>query len=195
MSGPGRPRSSSAREAILDAVVDLIAEHGATSTVSMDSVAARSGASKATIYRHWSSKEEVIAAAVGCIKPPPECVLPHVSVRDDLIRFGRSFRSGLSDRELRVIRSIALEVPSNADLRKHRRRFMALRREAGRALFRYWVNAGELREDLDVDVAAAMFVGPLLMVTVYQHELGLNRRRLVERLADHVLQGIRARRT
>ncbi|MBM0127395.1 TetR-like C-terminal domain-containing protein [Pimelobacter simplex] len=87
-------------------------------------------------------------------------MLPHRSARDDLVRLGRSIRSGLTDRERRVLRSIALEVPANADLGKHRQRFMALRREAGRALFRYWVDAGELREDLDVDVAAAMFLSP-----------------------------------
>ena len=52
----GRPRSETSRAAILAAARELLAEQD-LSTISMDAVAVRAGASKATIYRWWPSKE------------------------------------------------------------------------------------------------------------------------------------------
>src|ERR1700674_4545770 len=52
----GRPRSESSQRAILRAADELLLEHG-LSSISMDAVAERAGASKATIYRWWPSKE------------------------------------------------------------------------------------------------------------------------------------------
>src|SRR3982074_3148364 len=51
----GRPRSERSRKAILEAAFTLLLEHG-LNAVSMDAVAERAGASKATIYRWWPSK-------------------------------------------------------------------------------------------------------------------------------------------
>lgn len=63
--GPGRPRSEVREQAILDAALDLVMEVGYDG-LSMDALAERARASKATIYRHWSGKAEVVAAAVRC---------------------------------------------------------------------------------------------------------------------------------
>ena len=52
----GRPRSESSRQAILAAASELLLDRG-LNAVSMDAVAERAGASKATIYRWWPSKE------------------------------------------------------------------------------------------------------------------------------------------
>jgi AcrR family transcriptional regulator len=188
----GRPRSSAVSKAILDAVLDLIAEHGSIGAVSVDAVAARSGASKATIYRRWASKEELVAAAVDSLKSPPDLVLPHESVRDDLVRLGRSVRTDLTEQEKGVLRCVSMEAHTNPELGKQHDRFMARRREATRAVFEYWVERGALREDLDTRLAAAMFVSPILMTKVYGHFQGLKQSRLVEDLVDHLLAGIQA---
>lgn len=52
---PGRPRDARADEAILDAAVEVLAEHG-PSRFTIEAVAARAGVGKATIYRRWSSR-------------------------------------------------------------------------------------------------------------------------------------------
>jgi AcrR family transcriptional regulator len=62
------------REAICEAVYELLGEVG-YDNMSMDAVAARARASKATIYRAWPSKPElVMAAVVNClgrtVEPP-----------------------------------------------------------------------------------------------------------------------------
>ena len=56
----GRPRSVEADAAILDATLELIDETGLTG-LSVESVAARAGVGKATIYRRWPSKEALVA--------------------------------------------------------------------------------------------------------------------------------------
>jgi TetR/AcrR family transcriptional repressor of mexJK operon len=63
MLKPCSNRSSAKREAILDAAQECFLEHGFSST-SMDMVAARAGVSKATIYAHFQSKDELFGAII-----------------------------------------------------------------------------------------------------------------------------------
>lgn len=186
----GRPRSEAVSAAILEAALELLAEHGSIAALSMDAVAARSGASKATIYRRWSSKEELVAAAVDTLKSTSSLELPHESVRDDLVRLGKSVPTALSETDKRILRSIMFEAGSNPEFRKHQERYLSRRREAGRELFRYWVERGELREDIDVALAAAMFINTVLMIMVYDHYPDLRSEDVVERIVDHLLAGI-----
>jgi AcrR family transcriptional regulator len=66
----GRPsgaRAAARRQAILDAALGLLMEVG-YDRLSMDALAERARAGKATIYRHWSGKAEVVAEAIRCRK-------------------------------------------------------------------------------------------------------------------------------
>src|ERR1700693_6283188 len=80
---PRPPRSQQTEQAIIEATLDLFAEQGFEG-VCVEAVAARAGVGKATIYRRWPNKEELLLAALGSMKSPiPE---PQgVSVRDDLV--------------------------------------------------------------------------------------------------------------
>src|SRR5947199_5105978 len=81
---PGRPRSARADEAIIEAVLDLLADGTLAEEISIEAVAARAGVGKATIYRRWSNKEALLVDAVATIKgEPPK--LAGASVRDDLV--------------------------------------------------------------------------------------------------------------
>src|SRR5215831_1536313 len=81
----GRPRSEQAEQAIIEATLDLFAEQGFEG-VCVEAVAARAGVGKATIYRRWPNKEELLLAALGSMKSPiPEP--KGVSVHDDLVAF------------------------------------------------------------------------------------------------------------
>lgn len=59
-----RPLDPTRDARILDAVLELIAESGYVS-MTIDAVAARSGTSKATIYRRWRNKREIAVAAMA----------------------------------------------------------------------------------------------------------------------------------
>ena len=62
---PGRPRSTEADEAILEAAVDLFAECGFDG-LTVEGVAARANVGKATIYRRYPCKVDLVIAASRC---------------------------------------------------------------------------------------------------------------------------------
>jgi AcrR family transcriptional regulator len=80
----GRPRDAGADELILTATVELLND-GGIAGLSMDQVARRAGVSKATIYRRWVSKEELVLAALSA---QPTLDVPDTgSVRGDLLAY------------------------------------------------------------------------------------------------------------
>ncbi|MGV0813553.1 TetR/AcrR family transcriptional regulator [Mycolicibacterium boenickei] len=61
--GRGRPRDAGADRAILQAALEAFIERGVEGA-SIEQIAKRAGVGKPTIYRRWSTKEELIAAAM-----------------------------------------------------------------------------------------------------------------------------------
>ncbi|MBH8573025.1 TetR/AcrR family transcriptional regulator [Nostocaceae cyanobacterium CENA369] len=70
---PGRPRSIESHQAILQATIDLLIEVG-VANISVDAIATRAGVGKTTIYRRYSSKEELLADAIESLRQ--EVVIP-----------------------------------------------------------------------------------------------------------------------
>ncbi len=64
---PTGARAEAREQAILDAALELLMEVG-YDRLSMDALAERARAGKATIYRHWSGKAQVVAEAVRRLK-------------------------------------------------------------------------------------------------------------------------------
>lgn len=60
----GRPRDARVEEAILAAATELIEQHGTAGLV-VEEVARRAGVSKATIYRRWRRREELVLAVAA----------------------------------------------------------------------------------------------------------------------------------
>lgn len=58
----GRPRSEQAREAVLQAVDDLLLDVG-YAAMTMKGIAAKAGVSRMTVYRWWSTKAEILLEA------------------------------------------------------------------------------------------------------------------------------------
>jgi AcrR family transcriptional regulator len=84
---PGRPRDARATPAILAATLQVVADEGFAG-FSVDKVAAQAGVGKATIYRRWPSKEDLIHEAFGQVVndlPKPDTG----TLRGDLIAFAR----------------------------------------------------------------------------------------------------------
>lgn len=186
----GRPRSAEASRAIIDAALDLVAEAGSIGAVSIEAIASRSGTSKATIYRRWGSKEELVVAAVESLKAPPAYALPHDSLRDDLIRMCRAVRTDVTPRERRIIKCLMVESDANPELRRQRERLLGPRRKAGAETFRYWAARDALRADVDPELGAALLISPILTIMIYGHYPELQTPRLIEEVVDTLLTGI-----
>ena len=159
---PGRPRSERAEQAILAAVIEALGEHGIDG-VSCEDVAARAGVGKATLYRRWTGKEDLLIAAFASVRAPfPE--LRGESVRADLIallsviaadsddpRFTQRFSllHGAGDRYPRL-------------LARYREEIVEPRRELIRTVLRRGMENGELRPDIDVEITMLLLTGAMM---------------------------------
>ncbi|HEX2145369.1 MAG TPA: TetR/AcrR family transcriptional regulator [Glycomyces sp.] len=185
----GRPRSEAVSQSILEAALDLIAERENITDVSVEGVAERSGVSKASIYRRWSSKEELIAAAMESIKAPLPLTMPRTSLRDDLVHIGHSMTRTFGPRDMKVVKCMMLAV-KDPEYLKHHDRLVEQRRKFVRDTFAYWVERGELNPDVDLHLAVAMFVSPLLTIYVYGQYADLQGHDTVERFVETLLRGL-----
>src|SRR3954452_848903 len=82
----GRPRSESARIAVLHAVDDLLGEVG-YAAMTMKGIAERAGVGRQTVYRWWSTKAEILLE--GCLTDAREelAVPPHPTPAGDLLAY------------------------------------------------------------------------------------------------------------
>ena len=81
---PGRPRDESARQRILDAALELLQEESFPQ-VTVESIAARAGVGKATVYRWWPNKAAVMIEAFREVVGP-EVPFPDSGCLEDDIR-------------------------------------------------------------------------------------------------------------
>jgi len=158
---PGRPRSARSEQAIIDAVLEMIAEGDALETLSIESIAARAGVGKATIYRHWSSKAEVAVEAFRAFIPPLDD--PDTgSFTDDVRSVVHQIVDGLSNSPLAgILPSLVEAAERDAEVERLFKEFGSGRRAVLRGILSRAAQRGELRDGLDPDVAIDLLVGPI----------------------------------
>ena len=114
---PTGPRAEAREQAILDAALELLREVG-YDRLSMDALAERAHAGKATIYRHWSGKAQVVAAAVRCMKGPAASQpFPSTgSLRGDLLAALDQISCSTSEVDAAVIAGVTSAMRSDPEL-------------------------------------------------------------------------------
>jgi AcrR family transcriptional regulator len=80
---PGRPRSTEAHQAILNATLELFADEG-FDAMSIEAIAERAGVGKTTIYRRWDSKEDLMLDAARSLQAEFP-IVDTGNLRDDMI--------------------------------------------------------------------------------------------------------------
>jgi AcrR family transcriptional regulator len=189
--GPGRPRSARADEAIIDAVLDLVAEGQSAETISIEAVAARAGVGKATIYRRWPNKEALLVDAVGSIKGGVPAIRGE-SVRDDLIALLGRVGQSQDGRSSKIMSCLLPEIQRSMSLHECYQQVIEPRRQVMREVLRRGVRTGELRADLDVELALALLSGPVLVQALLRWNPAIPNEGLPARVVDAVLTGIGA---
>lgn len=114
----GRKRDHTRDDDILDATLEVLAEVG-YGGLTMDVVAARAAAGKATIYRRWSSKEELILDAVAHMKSKQVDLdrLPDTgTLRSDLLGLFKPQSIEESERKLNVMTGLASMLSAHQGL-------------------------------------------------------------------------------
>jgi AcrR family transcriptional regulator len=185
----GRPRSETARLAILEAAAELALDRG-LAAVSMDAVAERAGVSKATIYRWWPTKETLALDTLyhewAGVPQPKDTG----SLREDLQSLLRPWAKEAVRRPYsRVIAALIATAQNDSEFgRQYRERFVEPRREAGRTIFRRAVTRGEIPPDTDIEVALDLLYGPVYHRLLHGHAPLTDR--FVRDVVDTTLRGI-----
>ncbi|MFD7734745.1 TetR/AcrR family transcriptional regulator [Kitasatospora phosalacinea] len=127
--GPVRDETRDAR--IIDAVLDLIVENG-YADLTMAAVSARAGVAKATVYRRWSSREDLVADALESLMlpPVPAEVTAAATLREDLIAVLTQSSACLQPRGRRFSAVLAAATGSHPQITDTlRERYIAGQRE------------------------------------------------------------------
>lgn len=184
----GRPRSEEAHQAILDATLELLVEVG-FSALTVEGIANRAGVGKATIYRRWTSKMPLIVEAFGQLPGFEDC---------DTGNLASDLKQMLT-RYLEVFNATALSavLPSLAGERFHNPELSGLfepvsmsRRRPLITAFERARNRGEIPEDIDLELAADLVVGPIAVTLFFKG--GKLNPDMVAPMVDQALRGLRA---
>lgn len=155
----GRKRDLSRDPEILEAALDVLAETG-FERMTIDEVATRARAGKATLYRRWPSKSELVIDAVACMKRGVYDLsdLPDTgTLRGDLVAMIKEPSIADAQRKMQVMAGIVSMLsrsPELADVAEEA--LVAPRREANRILIERAIARGEVTDAIDVDLISTV---------------------------------------
>lgn len=159
---PGRPRDERADRAIIAATLEIFADEG-YHALSVEAVAARAEVGKATIYRRWQGKRQLVIDALATLNDD----LPEFtgSTRERLLQAMQHMANKDADSLAgRIMPRMMAYSVSHPDLyAEYFDRVIVPRRRRLRAVLVEGVESGELRADLDIDTAVLSVVGPILL--------------------------------
>jgi AcrR family transcriptional regulator len=157
-----RTLSAAAHDKALEAAIELIADRGIDAT-RVDAIAQASGVSKATLYKHWKNRDELLLDAIGRVSEQYP-VFDSGDTRADLIAFlSYLVQRKRSERTARMWPRIIAHGCLNSEFaRLLRQRFTGPARERFIELLKRGIVRGDLPRDLDLDFARDMLIGPIM---------------------------------
>jgi|SRR4051812_21486563 AcrR family transcriptional regulator len=155
-------RSERARQAVLEAVDDLLVERGFAG-VTIEGIAARAGVAKQTIYRWWPSKVDILMDAfvddmAQHLTPPDQGDLGS-ELRTHLSRLANFLTRTDPGAVFRALAGQAQHDPEMAA--RFRADCLSRQRTLDSLPLRRAVERGELPADTDLDLAVDQLVGPI----------------------------------
>ena len=190
-SGPGRPRSPEADEAILRAATELLDEVG-MERLTIEGVAQRAGVAKTTVYRRWKDKHSLLAAALDAHRPPIE--MPDTgSLAGDLTElFRRVEESGALARTSQTLWLLVVTYTEHDEFREvYWRQFVEPRRAGFTEIITRAQVRGEARSDLDLEILVDVLAGAIFYQLLRPGDESLSERmeRVVELLRPALVGG------
>ena len=181
----GRPPNLAARRAALRAAHELFEERGLPG-VTMEAVAARSGVSKPTLYRHWPNAYAITMAALlehaggdqdagaapGAEPPPID------GLRRSLMRFITMFSTDKGRQMASMLAGMEMDSELAKVFRSH---FLLKGRDDGVAILREAQAQGALPPHVDIEALGDMLYGAIF------YRLLLGRRRIDGQFVDELI--------
>ena len=188
----GRGRSVKVDAAIVSSTLAVIADHGIEG-FSVEEVALRAEVGKATIYRRYADRQELISSALETLNDD----LPSINRKGsainaliEMLEWVRTSRTSGGD----LLPRILAQTKSNPELFEVcHDRVIHPRWERFHQVLKLGVERGELRADLDIDIACTMLLSPVLMFNMMQrHQDQPAPKDFVARLVRHAVTGMAA---
>lgn len=158
-----RPRVEGDREQeILDACLEVLADVG-YDRLTMDAVATRAKASKATLYRRWDSKAGLVLDAFTSVKGPLPEAPDTGTLRDDLIAL-HCGHGGLQDpHQLAIFTAVLTALGRDPEFAEQfRREFLGPRLALTLSLYERARDRGEIRDEVNLELVAPSLVGVVM---------------------------------
>ena len=155
----GRRRDHTRDADILEAALDVLAETGYDG-MTMDMVAARAKAGKATVYRRWPSKGELVVEAIACMKKSAIDYdnLPDTgTLRGDLVAMIRPHTIEDGERKLQIMAGLTSMLAHDPDLVDAvTAAIVDPRASVNRIFINRAIERGEIPADTDVETLAVL---------------------------------------
>lgn len=156
---PGRPRSTEADAAILDATIELFAEVGLEG-LTIEGVAALAGVGKGTIYRRYPNKLDLVVSAVRCYARAGEPAPDTGSTRGDVRVLVDDFAFVLTDTPVgRLVPNLMVARGRVPELDLAHAEIAGEARARSASVVRRAVERGDFRADVDADLVVDAFAG------------------------------------
>lgn len=155
----GRPRDPEAAHRIKAAAADLLLERG-FERVTVDDVAERARVGKATVYRRWPSKDDLVYDALADLLDVEVPAPDTGSITGDLTRMYADLIDFLgTPRGVRFLRLAATESGRDPRIGALYRQAIAQRIDLTRKCFEGAIERGEIRPDTDIAAVAERVLG------------------------------------
>ncbi len=158
------PRIERTRKAVLDAATDLLVE-GGPQALTMDAVVARSGVAKSTLYRHWDTRDALVASVFEVCAPAVEMPDDVATCEQGLRALAGSLADAMSEehwnRLAPALILLSRELPELADLDSEMKQHQ---HQATERVLQMGVDEGVLHPSVldDVDRTITLLAGPII---------------------------------
>jgi AcrR family transcriptional regulator len=183
---PGRPRDEKVSSAITDAALRQLAELG-YANVTMESVATEAGVARATVYRRYRDKADLITAAIADNSDAHRRTRADADPRAALVAYLTEFDERFAEPCLEVVGTLIGVHGDPVGMSLHRERVVVPRMGYVRELLEDARRQGLLGPDADVDLAVQMLSGSVFARRIAGMD---SSPRWAERAVDTVLSGM-----
>lgn len=164
----GRPRSQTARKAILEAAYQILMNEG-IGRLTVERVASETGVGKPTIYRNWANAHE-LAMAAFMAQPVKAFDSPMGSARHRLQAHLRSVvRTFSTPRGRQITLTLASAEQESELVKAFRNQVILNSREVGRAILEEAIADGSVMSATPVETVLDMLYGPLFFRLLVGH--------------------------
>lgn len=169
VDGPrGRPRDESRDQAIREAVVEILSKEG-YHDLTIDAVAARAHVGKATVYRRWPGKSELVIDTISSLSQRERPMPDTGSLREDLLSVLNGWRKTLTGRLGGIVVAVIAELPRNPELAGvYQVETLQSARNVMQAVLHRAAERGEIPEDAPFSLASELAGGVMIYRLIFQ---------------------------